>query len=281
MMDDLADRRRANPALRIEWRRASQRLDFVYLPTFREAELSGRESIWYPLDAATGAIAGLPLPDAARNLLAGARVDNDIDGDEGFGLRYTRTGSRWDLALTAQRVHNPEPYFTLGRMPTATAPATLRAVYPRTTVLGGDIATALGAWTLRAEAAWLSDSAYTRRSDFQLQTAEEVNWVLGAEVFPGDGDTRLTTQLSGRHLRDTDDAIDFTDVVTVFGELETPFTAAGLPWRAQLRYSVRLDEDGTYLNPEVTFTGWEPMAPRRASTPTGTAPLSAGGPSSR
>ena len=29
-------------------------------------------------------------------------------------------------------------------------------------------------------------------------------------------------------------------------------------WRAQLRYSLRLDEDGTYLNPELTFTGWEP-----------------------
>ncbi len=258
MMDDLADRRRANPALRVEWRGASQRVDMVYLPMFREAELPGRESVWYPVNTASGAVAGLPLDDLARSLLVGAEVENNIDGDGGLGLRYTRTGSRWDFSATAQRVHNPEPYFTLTRPPTEGRPAKISAVYPRTTVIGGDVATTVGAWTLRAEAAWLSDSAYTRLSDYQVQTAEEVSWVLGAEVFPGDGDMRFTTQLSGRHLLATDDAVDFTDVTTLFGELEAPFYFSGLPWRAQLRYSIRLDEDGTYLNPELTFTGWEP-----------------------
>lgn len=258
LMDDLADRRRANPALRVEWRDATQRVDLVYLPVFREAELPGQDSVWFPVNRTTGAVAGLPLDDEASGALVGADIINDIDGDAGIGLRYMRTGSRWDISVTAQRVHNPEPYFTLTRPPADGTPAQISAVYPRTNVIGGGLATAIGAWTLRGEAAWLSDSPYTRATDFSLQTTEELNWVLGAEVFPGDGDLRVTTQLSGRHLLNTTAALDFVDVLSLFGEAELPFIAGGLPWRARVRYSWRLDEDGSYFNPELSYTGWEP-----------------------
>ena len=228
------------------------------LPVFREAEFPDAESVWFPFDPSTGSIAGLPLSREAKQLLRGASVRNEIDGEAGYALRFTSVGSSLDYALTVQRVHNPEPYFTIGRPPTLAVPAELQAIYPRTWVIGGDAGYAAGAWTFRAEAAWLSDSPYTNRATFAVDTTEEFNWVIGAEVFPGDGDLRLTTQLTGKHLVNAIDAIDWEDIITINGELEAPFNAAGTPWTARIRYSFRLDEQAYYINPEIIFVGWEP-----------------------
>lgn len=258
VLDDLQDRRRANPALRLQWFNGNRSLDLVYLPVFREAELPADESLWSPFDSSTGAVAGLPLGDAPPDALRRGILRNDFKGNEGFGARFSDSKNSWDYALTIQRVNNPEPYFTLQSAPTPTTPAVLGTIYPRTWLVGGDLAVAAGAWTFRGEAAWLSDSLYTSASDFSLQQTEELNWALGAEVFPGDRDLRLTFQVSGRHLIDTRDPVDFTDVLSAVGELETPFVFGGLPWRAQLRYSFRLDETGSYINPELSFMGWEP-----------------------
>jgi hypothetical protein len=258
VLDDLQDRRRANPAVRLQWFSGNRSLDLVYMPVFREAELPADESLWFPFDASTGAVAGLPLGDQPRAALRGATLHNDFDGNEGFGARFSDSRAGWDYALTVQRVNNPEPYFALLGAPTPMAPAQLGTVYPRTWVLGADVAVAAGAWTLRGEAAWLSDSLYTDATNFSQQTSEELNWAFGADVFPGDGDMRVTAQLSGRHLLNTQNPVDFTDVLSMVGELETPFIFNGLPWKAQLRYSFRLDETGSYINPELTFTGWEP-----------------------
>ena len=258
VLDPLEYRRRASPALRIEWAAMNRELDLVYLPRFREAELPGADSIWFPVDRASGAVVGLPLPEALQPALRGARVDNAIDGDPGYAVRYAQTGASWDFAVTAQRVHNPEPYFTLVQAPTPTRPAQLAAVYPRGWVLGGDAGMALGAYTLRAEAAWLEASPYTRADSFALGLSEELNWALGVDAFPGDGDLRVTAQVTGRHLLDADNPVDFEDILTLLGDVETPLIMAGRPWRVRLRYSFRLDEHGSYLNPELVFTGWEP-----------------------
>jgi hypothetical protein len=78
------------------------------------------------------------------------------------------------------------------------------------------------------------------------------------DAFPGGGDARVTVQFTGRHLLDADNPVDFEDVLTLIGDAETPFNLAGRPWRARLRYSIRLDETASYLNPEIVFVGWEP-----------------------
>jgi hypothetical protein len=191
-------------------------------------------------------------------LLRGARVINDFDGNEGFGVRFSESTSAIDYAVTVQRVNNPDPYFALARPPGPGGPAVLETVYPRTWVLGGDIGLAVGAWTFRGELAWLSDSPYTDADTFEQKATEELHWVLGAEVFPGDGDLRITGQFSGRHLQNAANSIDFQEIISAVGEVEIPFYVRGLPARAQLRYGVRLDERGSYLNPELSYTGREP-----------------------
>lgn len=158
-----------------------------------------------------------------------------------------------DYAVTVQRVRNPDPYFALGAV--EGSQVVLETVYPRSWVAGGDLGLAFGAWTLRAEGAWLSDLPYTG-NDLALRTTEAANWVVGGEVFPGDRNLRFTVQLAGTHLLDAGPALDRKNILGLTGELEGPF--AGGRWRGQFRYWVGLDSEDLYLNPELVFTGWEP-----------------------
>ncbi|MEE4109740.1 MAG: AMIN domain-containing protein [Halieaceae bacterium] len=253
ILDDLPHRRRANPAARLEWFGDDLSVDLVYLPRFREAELPGDNSIWSPIDAERGAIAGLRLDPQESSVLQGAVLENYVSGDGGGGVRIKRFGDRVDYAITLQRVRNPEPYFALKSQ--GPAGPVLETVYPRTWVAGGDVGVAVANWTFRFEGAWLSDQAYTD-SDFVQRTTDAVNWVFGGEVFPGDRDLRLTLQLAGTHLIDADNPIDRENIVALTGELEGPF--AGNRWRAQLRWWAGLNRNDVYVNPEIVFTGWEP-----------------------
>jgi hypothetical protein len=254
ILDDLPNRRRANPAVRLELMRDEWNVDLVYLPVFREAELPGTESIWSPVGIGAEGIAGLPLDPALSDMFQNVRLENEVSGDGGGGVRISRFGDNVDYAITLQRVRNPEPYFALSGTPTPGL-TTLETVYPRTWVAGGDFGLAVSNWTFRFEGAWLSDSPYTDRN-FRLQTTDAVNWVLGAEVFPGDRDTRLTLQLVGMHLLDADEAIDRENTLGLTGAIETPF--ADRRWRARLRWWAGLNRRDDYINPEIIFTGWEP-----------------------
>jgi hypothetical protein len=253
ILDDLRNRRRANPAVRLEWFGSDVSVDLVYLPLFREAELPGAGSIWFPVDAERGAIAGLNLEEEAAAALQGAVLQNEVSGDGGGGLRIKRFGDTFDYAVTLQRVRNPEPYFAF--LEQGPAGPVLETVYPRTWVAGGDFGVAVANWTFRFEGAWLSDQAYTD-GDFVQRTTDAVNWVFGGEVFPGDRDLRLTVQLAGTHLLDAEDPIDRENILAFTGELEGPF--GGNRWRGQLRWWAGLNRSDVYLNPEIVFTGWEP-----------------------
>ncbi|MET0094902.1 MAG: hypothetical protein ABW120_15295, partial [Sedimenticola sp.] len=54
ILDDLQDRRRARPALRVESFEGNSKYDFVLYPTFRGAEMPDVNSIWYPIDRSNG-----------------------------------------------------------------------------------------------------------------------------------------------------------------------------------------------------------------------------------
>ncbi|MEM1189203.1 MAG: DUF1302 family protein [Pseudomonadota bacterium] len=254
ILDDLPNRRRANPAARLEFTRDDWAFDLVYLPLFREAEMPGLDSIWSPISRERREVAGLPLPPESLGMFEDVVLENDASGDGGGGLRVSRFGDNLDFALTVQRVKNPEPYLSLAGT-VAPGVALVEAVYPRTWVVGGDFGAALGAWTVRFEGAWLSDAPYTA-TDFTLQTSDAVNWVLGGDVSPGDRDTRLTLQLVGMHLLDAEEAIDRENTLGLTGAIETPLPDRR--WRARIRWWLGLNRRDDYINPELVFSGWEP-----------------------
>ncbi len=86
VLDDLPDRRLARPLLRVETFIDNGKLDFLYLPTFREAELADRDSIWYPIDRSRGKVLGIKVDPAIAAVMPNSTIINDEpDSDDAVG----------------------------------------------------------------------------------------------------------------------------------------------------------------------------------------------------
>jgi len=250
VLDDLADRRRASPAIRVESFFGDAKLDFIYLPDFREAELPGKESIWYPVNRNAGEIFGLKSTPLTTAIIQAATIDDSApDSDGGFGVRFSDIGSDLDYSVSLQRVRQSTPYFSYNAVSNV-----LEAKYPRSWVVGGDIEFDAYDATWRMEAAWSSDTPVTSVVD-GYTTVNSVNWGMGVEFYPGDGDTRVNLQLTGMNLINEPKVIDRSEIYALNGSIETPF--ADDQWRAKARFYVGLDEKDLYINPEIAYTGWE------------------------
>lgn len=250
ILDDLDDRRRSAPAVRAESYVGGGKLDMVWLYDFRGAELPDQDSIWYPVNTRDGRLPGIDPDDVPPALIQGARVDDDApSGDGGFGARYTRTHSIADIGVTLARSRQSVPYFR------AAGPGLLEAEYPRSWIVGADTAVNAAGAIWRAEVVYSSDNPVTR-TNLDYTTTPGIQWGAGVEFFPGDGDSRVTLQLIGNNLIDAPSVFDRTQSYNFTGEVEIPFDRER--WRLDIDFIVGVDHRETYLNPEVTFLGWEP-----------------------
>lgn len=262
-LDELAFRRRASPAVRLEWYRDDWTVDAVWLPKFRAAELPDADSIWHPVDRQAGRILGLPDDPVLAGLVRSGTFREENSGSGGGGIRLSRHARGLDYAVTVQRARHSAPYYRLDDVTRAALAGSgeaigtpvFTAVHPRTWVVGGDLGLEVGSWIVRMEAAWLSDVPVTR-ADFSQDTVRGLEWVVGGETYPGDRDLRLTLQLAGRHLWNSGDVLDRTEAYYLNGEVESPFAHG--QWRARLRFWTGLNVHDVYLNPELAWTAHEP-----------------------
>lgn len=250
LLDDLEDRRRANPVLRAESFFGSGKLDLVWLFDFRAAELPDRDGVWYPIDTRSGRILGVDpavvSPAAVQNAVV---IDDEPAGDGGFGARFTGTYPFADVGLTVAHTRQSTPYFRpdgVGRFV---------AEYPRSWAYGADAAIDAAGATWRLEVLYTSDNPVTRRN-LSYTTTPAIAWGGGVEMFPGDGNTRVNLQLIGVNLVDAGAVIDRKEVYNLNGEIEVPFDRER--WRASFDFFLGLDQRDVYLNPELAFVGWEP-----------------------
>ena len=247
--DDLEDRRLASLALRYQHFFKSSSLDIAIYPKFREAQLPDQNSSWFPVSRDSGEILGLELPDAIAPLLQSTVIkESPPDSDGGFGIRYNQLGT-FDYSLSVQYGRQSTPYFSFDPVS-----STVTGYYPRTWIVGADAAMEIGNGTLKLESAWLGEQPFTRE-DGQLDTSEALSWGIAYEMFPGDGDARINLQLTGQSLLGSDKALDRDEIVSLNGSFETPF--ADHQWNIRTRFSVGLDKDDNYFNPELTYTGVE------------------------
>lgn len=250
VLDRLEDRRRSTPMLRAEADVGEGKLDLVWLYDFRPAELPDQDSIWYPIDRVNGRILGVKSSDIPPALVQVATIDeSEPDGDGGFGARYTASPYFGDIGLTIAHTRRSTPYYRLA------GPATFKTEYPRSWALGADTAVDAMGVTWRAEVVYTSDNPVTRR-DLSFDTIEGIEWGMGVEMHPGDGDTRVNLQLVGSNLIDPGAVFDRTEAYSFNGEVDVPFDRER--WRASLNFLVGLDQKDIYLNPEISFLGWEP-----------------------
>jgi hypothetical protein len=271
LLDDLEYRRRAVLMARWEEFIGDFKLDFQYIPHFRPAETPRLDSIWSPVNKRVGELIGMPFNPLMAPLIRRGDFDDEGDGFGGWGLRLSRPGRGFDYALTVQEARQSLPYFALDPRVRAqlledprdlsgalnAAPDTFVAQYPRTWVVGGDLGLVTEQATWRLEAAWLSDQPATT-ADLRYITREAIDWVAGVEFYPGDRELRMNLQLGGTQLLDAPSGlIDRQKTWSLFGDVENAF--ARDRWRARLRFFAGLEERDLYLNPQVTFVGWEPQ----------------------
>lgn len=250
LLDDIEDRRRSTPMVRAEAFFGGGKLDLVWLYDFRAAELPHRDSVWYPIDIEAGRLLGIDRDDIPPAAVRGALVDEDEpSGDGGVGARYTRTHSFADIGVTLARTRQPTPYFR------ADGAGRFKAEYPRSWTVGADTAIDAAGITWRAELVYNSDIPVTR-VDTGFSTAPGLAWGAGIEMHPGDGDTRINLQLIGNNLIDAPEILDRKEVYSLTGEIDMPFDRER--WRASLDFMIGLDEKDVYVNPELTFLGFEP-----------------------
>lgn len=245
MLNRLPERRRAVPAIRVERFGDNSKLDMVWLPVFDAAVMPNARSVWNPVDTRNGRLLGIgTLPG-----LAGAQVrEADINGSGGAGVRWTVEGQDVDYGVSLQRARSSQPYYRV--LPGAGV--VLQAVHPLSTVLGGELETQAAGATWRMEVAWSSANPLTTPS-LQYRTARGTAWVVGTEFFPGDSETRVTLQVAGQRINAKEAVLDRTQMTYLTGDIEHPFAQGR--WRANLRFSLGLNDRDNYLNPRLSYTG--------------------------
>ncbi len=249
-LDDLADRRRAQLALRWEQNFGDYKLDAVALPLFRAAQLPDIESVWSPINRTSGRIVGLEPGPAVAALVGVARVDEDEHGSGGGAVRLTKSGAFADVGLTLARTRQSLPYYRLD-------PATLAltAVHPYNTFVGADMEMARGGVVWRMEFGYTDDVPFTR-PDAAMRKGESFDWVGAAEFFPGGGDTRVNLQLVAHSLDTRQGTLELNEYYGANGEVEKPFGNGR--WRASLRFAAGINVEDWYLGPRLSYVGWEP-----------------------
>ena len=270
ILDPLPERRRAMPVLRFEGFQDSYKFDAIWLPVFVGAALPDKDSIWYTINRSNGTILGFESTPLLKEVVQlGSISDSTPDGDGGFGLRLSNTGQQFDYAVTVQQARQSTPYWQLnptvrealqaGDDPASavasSSEATFRARYPRAWVAGGDFGFEALAATWRFEAAWISDTPVTH-TNLVYDTVNSVNWAAGAQFYPGDGDVRVNLQVTGINLIDATDVLDRTNIYNFNGSIFNEF--ANNRWQAKARFFVGLNQKDIYINPEISFIGWEP-----------------------
>ncbi|MFH1818336.1 MAG: DUF1302 family protein [Pseudomonadota bacterium] len=248
-LDDLADRRRAQLATRWEQNFGDYKLDAVWLPVFRAAQLPDVASIWSPVNRTTGQIIGID-PALTTPWVSAARIDEDEHGSGGGALRLTKTGDPFDFGVTLARTRQSLPYYRLDL-----AALRLTAVHPFNTFVGADMELEHDGLTWRMEAGYTGDVPVTLPTTV-MDTTHSLDWVGALEFFPGGADTRVNLQLVAHALQTDRSILELKEYYGANGEIETNFGQGR--WKAGLRFASGFNVRDVYLSPKLSYVGWEP-----------------------
>lgn len=254
VLDDLPNRRRAELAARWEQTLGDYKLDAVWLPVFNAAELPDASSVWSPINLTTGEIIGIAPSPAVAALVHAAAISEDEHGSGGGGVRLTKTGEPFDFGVTLARTRQSQPYYLVGGTPTA---PTLTGIHPFNNFAGADMEVVSGGITWRMELGY-TDAVPVTLPTAATITVPSVDWVGGIEFFPGGKDTRINLQLVAQALQTDASILQLTEYYGANGEIQTNFAQGR--WTAGLRFFGGFNVKNLYLNPEISYTGWEPIA---------------------
>lgn len=250
VLDDLADRRRAQLAARWEQSFGDYKVDAVWLPVFRGAQLPDVASVWSPINRTTGQIIGIAPSPALAALVGAARIDEDEHGSGGGALRLTKTGEPFDFGVTLGRTRQSVPYYQVDLLTPS-----LTAVHPFNNFVVVDMELVRGGLTWRMEAAY-TDNVPVTLPTTAMDTTHSLDWIGALEFFPGGRDTRVNLQLVAHALQTDRSILELKEYYGANGEIETTFGQGR--WKAGMRFGGGFNVNEIYLNPKLSYVGWEP-----------------------
>lgn len=250
ILDDLPDRRRAQLAARWEQNFIDYKLDAVWLPIFRAAQLPDIASIWSPINRTTGEVIGIAPSPALAALVGVARIEEEEHGSGGGALRLSKTGGTVDYGLTLARTRQSLPYYRVNP-----AGPSLTAIHPFNNFAGADLEFVAGDFTWRMEMGYTDDAPFTLASTAPGKTSA-FDWVGAVEFFPGGKDTRVNLQLTAHKLNTGKNTLELGEYYGANGEIETTFAQGR--WKAGARFFTGLNVHDVYLSPKLSYLGWEP-----------------------
>jgi hypothetical protein len=109
VLDDLADRRRAQLAARWEQTFGDYKLDAVLAAAVPRRAVAGCRQRLEPDQPHHGRIIG--IDPALTGWVSGARIDEDEHGSGGGAVRLTKTGEPFDFGVTLARTRQSLPYY--------------------------------------------------------------------------------------------------------------------------------------------------------------------------
>lgn len=248
-LDDLADRRRAQLAARWEQSFGDTKLDAVWLPLFRGAQLPDVASVWSPINRTTGQIIGIAPSPAVAALVGAASIAEDEHGSGGGAVRLTRTGEAFDFGVTLARTRQSLPYYRVDAGPSLTV------IHPYNSFVGADLELVRGGLTWRMELGY-TDNVPVSLASTAMDTTHSLDWIGALEFFPGGGDTRVNLQLLAHALQTDRSILELKEYYGANGEIETTFGQGR--WKAALRFASGLNVHDVYLGPKLSYVGWEP-----------------------
>lgn len=254
VLDSLPDRRRAQLAARWEQNFGEYKLDALWLPAFRGAQLPDLDSVWSPINQSTGQVIGIAPNPAITSLVKSATINQSQDefgyGDGGGAARLTRTGDALDLGITLARTRQSLPYYTVN-----TVVPSLTATHPYNNFAGADAEFVTGAYTWRMELGYTGNVPATLPNAATIYTSA-VDWVGAVEFFPGGKDTRVNLQLVGHTLQTDQSVLELSEYYGVNGEVNTAFDQGR--WNAGIKFAAGLNVSNVYIGPRISYRGWEP-----------------------
>jgi hypothetical protein len=250
VLDELPDRRRAQLAARWEQSFGDYKLDAVWLPLFRAAQLPDLASVWSPINRTSGQVIGIEPSPALAALVGTARIDEDEHGSGGGALRLTRTGEPFDFGVTLARTRQSLPYYQVDVLN-----STLTAVHPFSNFAGADLELVRGGLTWRMELGYTDDVPVTLASAAMDKT-HALDWIGALEFFPGGRDTRVNLQLVAHALQTDQRILELKEYYGANGEIETSFGQGR--WKAGARFFLGFNVDDVYVGPKLSYVGWEP-----------------------
>ncbi|MGV8989995.1 MAG: DUF1302 family protein [Thiobacillus sp.] len=248
ILDDLPDRRRAQLAARWEQSFGNYKLDAVYLPIFRGAQVPDVASVWSPINRSTGQVLGIAPSPALAFLVGAARIEEDEHGSGGGAVRLSKTGEPFDFGITLARTRQSLPYYRVG-------PLSLTAVHPFNNFVGADLELVRGGLTWRMEAGY-TDNVPVTLTTTAMDTTHSLDWVGAVEFFPGGKDIRVNLQLVAHALQSDRSILELKEYYGANGEVETSFGRGR--WKAGMRFSTGFNVHDVYLSPKLSYVGWEP-----------------------